>query len=339
MSTENCDLAIIGCGSTGLSAAIGAYSKDPDIKIKLFGIPFDSNTAKKGELETLPGINKIVGVDFIQQIVEQVQSFNLEFTHDKIIVDSKERTAQEEIISDLRESFPILDITNEMVNLVNKTDTGFEIITESQSFSTKAIIVSSGIPELKGTITGEDTFLHKGVSHCAVCDGALFRGRKAVIIGNGNITARGALFLKKFCRKITVLSPTETLDCDKRFLKKISSSENIKMKYNIEIESLEIFGQEVVQGVKYFEGGEEKQLSTDVVFIELKDKPNLSYLHELNLEITADGRIITNESNATNIAGLFAAGTVRGELDYVPVLIGDGYKTGVSAVEYLERAS
>ncbi|MCG3224072.1 MAG: thioredoxin-disulfide reductase, partial [Candidatus Heimdallarchaeota archaeon] len=71
MSLEKCDLAIIGSGLTGMSAALAAYSKNPYLIIKIFGIPFDSNTAKKGEIENIPGINKVVGVDYIQQIITQ----------------------------------------------------------------------------------------------------------------------------------------------------------------------------------------------------------------------------------------------------------------------------
>ena len=65
MSLETCDLAIVGSGLTGISAAIAAYSKNPEHIIKIYGIPFDSHTAKKGEIENIPGIEKIVGVDYI----------------------------------------------------------------------------------------------------------------------------------------------------------------------------------------------------------------------------------------------------------------------------------
>ena len=123
----------------------------------------------------------------------------MEFARDKITSEPNERIPKEEILSGVKQDFPILEFVNENVTSVNKIDFLFEIITDSQSYSAKAIIISTGIPELKGMIKGEKDFLHKGVSHCAVCDGALFRGRKSCIIGNGNIAARGALFLRKFC--------------------------------------------------------------------------------------------------------------------------------------------
>jgi thioredoxin reductase (NADPH) len=337
MSNNYCDLAIIGSGLTGLSAAIAVYCKNPELKVKIYGIPFDSNTAKKGELENIPGINRIVGVDFIQQLVEQVQSLSLELTHDKITSEHQEGITKEEILSGVKSDLPVLDITNEMVKSVTKSEKGFNIVTDQQNIETKGIIISTGLPELKHTIKGEDEFVHKGVSHCAVCDGALFRGRKVAIIGTGNFVARGALFLRKYCRKITLLCPNKKLDCDKRFLKKLKASSNIKIKNNINLDSIEIFGNQTVEGLKYQEESEIKELSINAVFIELKDKPDLSILKELNIESTKEGFIKTQKDNSTNVKGLYAAGTVKGEFDYAPILMGDGYKTGIFVAEYLEE--
>ncbi|MEE9409525.1 MAG: NAD(P)/FAD-dependent oxidoreductase [Candidatus Heimdallarchaeota archaeon] len=321
MSNEICDLAIVGPGLTGLSAAVAAYCKDPNLTIKIFGIPFDSNTAKKGEIENIPGINKIIGVDFIQQLVEQVESFNTEF-------------AKSEMAS---EDFSRILSIGENVTSIIKKDSKFEITTENGINSAKSVIISTGIPELKHTIKGEDDLLHKGVSHCAVCDGALFRGKKVCIIGEGNTVARGALFLRKYCRKVTVLIPSSELKCDLRNLRKIKSSPNIVLKFNIPLDSLEVFGTQIVEGITYSEEGESKELSVNAVFIELKDKPNLSLLEGLGVETTDEGFIQTDENNTTNIDGLFAAGTIRGEIDYAAILMGDGYKTGIYAVEYLKK--
>ncbi len=312
MVSDNCDIAIIGSGLTGISAAIAAYSRNPDFSIKLFGIPFDSNTAKKGEIENIPGISKVVGVDFIQQLIDQVITLNAEGSQ-------------------------TLDITNEMVKSVTKKENGFTITTEEKAIETKTIIIATGLPELKHTIKGEDDFVHKGVSHCAVCDGALYRGKKVAIIGKGNFVARGALFLRKYCRKVTLLCPTSELNCDKRFLKKLQSSENILLKTGIDLSSIEISGAQIVQGLRYQEEGETKDISVGGVFIELKDKPDFSIFADLNLGVTSDGFIQTNENNSTNVEGVFAAGTVKGELDYAPILMGDGYKTGFYATNLLKK--
>jgi thioredoxin reductase len=317
MVSENCEIAIIGSGLTGISAAVAAYSKNPDLTIKLFGIPFDSNTAKKGEIENVPGIIKIVGVDFIQQLVDQVENLNTEIERNEVASST-------------------LEITNEMVKSVTKTEKGFSITTDDKSVEANTVIIATGLPELKHTIKGEDDFVHKGVSHCAVCDGALYRGKKVAIIGKGNFIARGALFLRKYCRKVTLLCPTNELSCDRRFLKKIKSAENIVLKTGINLSSIEISGAQVVQGLKYEEEGEIKNISVGGVFIELKDKPDFSIFADLNLEKTSDGYILTDEHNSTNVEGVFAAGTVKGELDYAPILMGDGYKTGVHAAEYLK---
>ncbi|MFW9852686.1 MAG: NAD(P)/FAD-dependent oxidoreductase, partial [Candidatus Thorarchaeota archaeon] len=236
-----------------------------------------------------------------------------------------------------KSDFPILDITNEMVKSVSKSEKGFNLTTDQQTIETKAIIVSTGLPELKHTIKGEDEFVHKGVSHCAVCDGALFRGRKVAIIGTGNFVARGALFLRKYCRKTTVLCPDTTLGCDKRFQKKLDASPNVTVKCDIDLKGIEIYGNQTVEGLRYQEESETKELSVNGIFIELKDKPDLSYLNSLNIELKEEGFIKTKPDNSTNVKGLYAAGTVKGEFDYAPILMGDGYKTGIYVAEYLDE--
>ncbi len=317
MSLEKCDLAIIGSGLTGMSAALAAYSRNPRQIIKIFGIPFDSNTAKKGEIENIPGINKVVGVDYIQQIITQIENLSAEF--------AKEDEPNK------------LEFINEDVTALSKNETHFQLITDSRNIEAKAVIISTGLPELKNTIKGEDEFVHKGVSHCAVCDGALFRGRKVAIIGEGNFVARGALFLRKYCRKVTVICQNSTLDSDDRFLKKLSKSEKVSFKFNIDLESVEIFGSQNVEGLRFQEDGESRELSINAVFVELKDKPDLTFLKNFALDITENGYIIKSAKNTTSVEGIFTAGSISGEMDYIPILMGDGYKAGISATEYLKE--
>jgi thioredoxin reductase (NADPH) len=317
MSLEKCDLAIIGSGLTGMSAALAAYSKNPYLIIKIFGIPFDSNTAKKGEIENIPGINKVVGVDYIQQIITQIESLSAEF--------AKEDEPNK------------LEFINEDVTALTKNETHFQLITDSRNIKAKAVIISTGLPELKHTIKGEDEFVYKGVSHCAVCDGALFRGKKVAIIGEGNFVARGALFLRKYCRKVTVICQNSTLDSDDRFLKKLSKSEKVSFKFNIDLGSVEIFGSQNVEGLRFQEDGENRELSINAVFVELKDKPDLTFLKDFALDITENGYIIKSAKNTTSVEGIFTAGSISGEMDYIPILMGDGYKAGISATEYLKK--
>ena len=317
MSLEKCDLAIVGSGLTGMSAALAAYGRNPDQIIKIFGISFDSNTAKKGEIENIPGVKKVVGVDYIQQIITQIENLNAEF--------AKEDEPNK------------IEFINEDVTSIAKNVTHFQLITDSRNIEAKAVIISTGLPELKHTIKGEDNFVHKGVSHCAVCDGALFRGKKVAIVGEGNFVARGALFLRKYCRKVTIICPNSTLDSDDRFLKKLSKSQNISLKYNIDLETAEIFGSQLVEGVRFQEDGENKEITVNAVFVELKDKPKLTFLKDISLDITENGYIVKDAKNATSSEGIFTAGSISGEMDYIPILMGDGYKAGIYATEYLKR--
>ena len=113
--------------------------------------------------------------------------------------------------------------------------------------------------------------------------------------------------------------------------------ESIKIKTQIDPASMEIFGSQVVEGVKILENGEEKQLTANAIFIELKDSPDLSFFSNIKINTDENGFIIVDTQNSTNIEGIFAAGTVTGELDYIPISMGHGYKAGISASRYLEK--
>ncbi|UJG42026.1 MAG: FAD-dependent oxidoreductase [Candidatus Heimdallarchaeum aukensis] len=323
------DLAIIGSGLTGLSAAIAAYSKNPDLKIKLFGIPYDTNTAKKGTIDTIPGVESVVGVDYIVQILGQIEKFNNEYI--------SYFSSSDEQDDNLKVKEKRIEIEEEEISKIIKEE-DFVLVTEDgESFKAKAVILAYDLPELKGAVKGEEEFEGQGLSYCAVCDGALFRGKKVCIIGKDNFAARGALFLRKYCRKVTVLCPSSTLDIDKRFMKKLEKSPNVKIKYGIDLSKVEVVGSQFVTGIKFVEDGEEKELSVNAVFIELKDKPDFSMLKELDIRIDEEGFLETNNIKETNIPGLFAAGVITGEKDYCAILMGEGYKAGINAVDYITK--
>ncbi len=296
------DLVIIGAGITGLSAALGAYYKNNEKKIAVFGQPYDSHTAKKGEIDNIPGFSKLVGVDLIQQILKQIEDTSITIKHD-------------------------------LVTEVKKEESTFHISNSSGTISSKAIVLATGFPELKYTIKGEKELEYKGVSHCAICDGALYQGRKVAVIGGGNDGARGALFLSRYCRKITLLTSSNSIDCDKRYMQEMTSKEKITLITSAQIQ--EIVGAMKVESLKYIVDGEAKELSVQGVFIELKDNPDLSFLASLELSVDGNGIIQTDNNNKTNILGLFAAGKVRGLHDYTSILAGDGYKAGIEAMNYL----
>lgn len=324
------DLVIIGSGLTGLSAAIAAYSKNPDLKVKLFGIPYNTITAKKGTIDTIPGIESVVGVDYIVQILGQIEKFNNEYI--------SSFSSSEEQNDNLEMKGKRIEIEEEKISKIKKEEENFVLVTEEgETIRAKAVILAYDLPELKGAIKGEEEFESQGLSYCAVCDGALFRGKKVCIIGKDNFAARGALFLRKYCRKVTVICPSSTLDIDKRFMKKLEKSPNVKIKYGIDLSKVEVVGTQFVTGIKFVEDGEEKELSVNAVFIELKDKPDLSMLKELDIKINEEGFLVTNSKKETTIPGIFAAGVITGEEDYCAILMGEGYKAGINAVNYINK--
>ncbi len=326
------DVAIVGAGLGGLSAAIAIYSRNPDLKIRLFGLPYDSNTAKKGDIEIIPGIKKVVGVDYIGQILEHIEVLNKEYAK---FFASKDKQPEGANNDELDEDSKRISVINEEVKSIEKEDELFIIKAEDSSIVSRTVILAMDLPELKYTMKGEKELEHKGVSYCAVCDGALFRGKKVAIIGLDNFAARGALFLRRYCRKVSVLVPSAQMDIDNRFLRKLQLSSNVKLIYNVDLDSVQIKGEQVVNSISFKAGGEEKELTINAVFIEMKRRPDLSILKNISVNTTKEGFIITNYDKSTEVKGLFATGIITGEKDYSPILMGDGFKAGLAVSEFL----
>lgn len=299
------NLVIVGAGISGMSATIGAYFAYPKMSIKVFGRPFESNTAKQGDINNYPGFTKIGGIDLIQNTMDQISNLKL-------------------------------DISEEEVKGISKDGDKFKIETRKQEVYADNVILAIGLPELKNTIKGEKQFEFKGVSYCAVCDGALFRGKKVAILGYGNVVGRGTLFLRRYCRKITVLCPKDNLECDGYYLDEIEKSDNIKVEYNVE--PIEVYGTQLIQGIKYKTNGEEKDLSVHSLFIELKGKPDLSILKDMEIKTNDEGYLEVSETGETSIPGLYAVGAITGLEDYAIIHAGNSFKVGLEVGTRIREA-
>ncbi len=295
------DIAIIGADIAGLTASIAAYFYNPDLKIEIFGHPYNSTLSKKGIIENVPG-SQFEGVRKIEEVLKQLEQYEI-------------------------------PVFREDIHSIDKIKEGFKLNLENKIKISKTIILALDLSEQKYTIDGEEKLEYKGVSHCAICDGALYRGKKVVIIGNDNHAAKGALFLKQYCRKVTILAKEE-LKCDKLYNKRIQESQNITLVTGADVQA--IVGQMKVEEIRYTVNEEEKTMRTDGVFIELKKYPDLSLLDPLGIKFDDEGYIVTNHKNQSSIEGMFVAGVLNKREDYIVILAGDGYVAGFNAAKYLD---
>lgn len=182
---------------------------------------------------------------------------------------------------------------------------------------------------------GEEEFLGKGVSYCATCDGAFYRGMKVAVFGNGEEACEEAIYLTQFASEVMLFSSEEELKCEESTKKVINENEKIKLYYNMEL--LEIKGSEFVEAVvvKDRSSGENKQFETAAVFIYMGTKSNYEIYAPI-AELNDKGHVKTNEKLESYIEGVYIAGDIREKsIRQITTAVADGTVAASEVLKYL----
>jgi thioredoxin reductase (NADPH) len=182
--------------------------------------------------------------------------------------------------------------------------------TTEGNFTAKAVIIASGSERRKLGIPGEEEFTGKGVSYCATCDAAFFKGLPVAVVGGGNAAITEALHLTKFASKVTVIHRRDQLRASRILQDKAFSQPKIEFLWDTVAEEIE--GEGLVTGIKLRQAktGKKSTLEIAGVFISVGLKPNTDYLKGV-LPLDDGGYVITNDKMETEIPGIFAAGDIR----------------------------
>lgn len=275
MADKVYDLIIIGAGPSGLSASI--YASRYKLDHLVIGSEIGGQVVEAWEIENYPGLGKISGKELMEKFRNQAEGFGV-------------KIAQATVIK------------------VNKKDDIFEILCEDKkTYLSKNILFALGMKPKRANILGEDKFVGKGVSYCATCDAMFFRGKEVVVVGGGDSAATAALYMADFASKV-YFSYRGELRCEP------SWCENIKN--NPKIEALpgsvisEIKGDKKVSSVTYEVNGEKKELPVEGVFIEVGTFPGVIIAKELGIKMDEQDYIIVDQTQATNVENVYAAGDV-----------------------------
>lgn len=271
------DLIIIGAGPAGLTASV--YSSRYKMNHLVIGDPFGSSLAKAHMIENWPGEKSIKGSDLLMKFLEHAQGLGGEILFDNAVSVKKE---------------------GEIFKVRTSTDKVFE---------SKSVVLCSGTKERKLGVPGETEFLGRGVSYCAVCDGAFFKGKTVAVVGGGNSAVMAALMLSEHSEKVYLIHRKDTFRSEPVMLERINESPKIETIVNANI--AEIKGNGKVSGIVLdteYKGSNE--LALDGVFVEVGLTPNSVLLGDLGVETDAQGHIVVDVGGATNVEGLYAAGDV-----------------------------
>ena len=303
--TELYDVAVIGSGPAGMTA--GIYASRALLKTIIFEKnAYGGLMALTDKLENWPGEKSIAGYELAEKMHTQALDLGCKFVSEE--VQKVEKTGEE--------LFSI------------KTTSG-------SGFSAKTVIYAAGSVPRKAGIPGEKEFTGNGVSYCAVCDGAFYRGLKVAVLGGGDSALKEALYLTKFAEKVTIIHRRDEFRAEKITQNEVRSNPKIDFLLNSVAERIE--GKDFVEKivVKNIKTGELSELAVDGVFIFLGYVPEIKPVENI-VKIAESGHILTDSECRTSTDGLFAAGDIREKLvRQVSTAVGDGAIAAVAAEHYI----
>lgn len=198
-----------------------------------------------------------------------------------------------------------------------------------------SLIYAAGANHLKLGVKGEDEFYGKGVSYCATCDGAFYKGKTVTVVGGGDTAFSYALLLSKIAEKVYLVHRRSVFRANKSLQKKLKAAVNVEFLLNSEI--IEIMGSQKIKSINLIQNKTEKNILTDGIFIAIGIKPNTALLKN-KVTLDDNGYIIADENGITSVPGLFAAGDVRKKrLRQIVTAVSDGACCAVSAEDYLNK--
>ncbi|MDX1918491.1 MAG: thioredoxin-disulfide reductase [Candidatus Caenarcaniphilales bacterium] len=300
------DLVIIGGGPAGLSAALyGARGNVSTLLIEK-GLP-GGELNNTEEVENYPGLDHLKGPQIGEMMTEHARRFGAYF---------QELTTIRSI--DLKSQPKIIE-----------TDQG--------QFKARSVIIATGSEHRKLNVPGEKELAGKGVSYCAVCDGAFFKNKHVVVVGGGNAAVEEGNFLTRYASKVTLVHRRDTLRAEKIIQTRATNNPKMNFIWWTTVEEIigDALGVTKVK-LKNVQTGEVSELACDGVFIYVGLEPNIELFKE-QIELDEGNRVITSEKLETNIPGVFAAGDVRvTPLRQAVTAAADGSLAATTAISFIE---
>ena len=305
------DLIIIGAGPAGLSAAIYAARAELDYVLIEENFVNGGQIIDTYEIDNYPGLPGISGMELAEKMAEHAEKLGAE-------------------------------VVNAAVEGLELDGPVKKVMTDKGTFEAKAVIIASGAAHSHLGVPGEEELSGRGVSYCATCDGAFYRGKTTVVVGGGDVAVEDAIFLARGCEKVYVVHRRDELRAVKTLQTALFALPNVEMVWDSNLKSInegtaengtagKVTSVTVVN--KYDQS--ERVIDTDGVFIAVGITPRSGFVGT-GIETNAGGYIVAGENCETNIPGVFAAGDVRAkQLRQVVTAVADGANAVTSVQRYL----
>lgn len=301
------NLAIIGAGPAGMTAAIYAARAGLDVTMIDSGAP-GGKIVKTYEIENYPGYETISGVDLGMKMFDQTQKLNVKYQYGNV------------------------------TRIENLGEKDKKIVMEDgSSIEAGAIIIATGTNERKMNIPGEAEYTGHGVSYCAVCDGAFFRDKTVTVIGGGNSALEEAIYLTQFASKVRIVIRRDVFRADELVQQKLAKAQKIEIiKKHIPLR-IEGDGNKVSSIVlKNLENDQEETYETAGIFPYIGSDAATSFAESLNI-LDERGFVKANDKMETSVPGIYAAGDcIVKQLRQVVTACGDGALAAQNCYHYLK---
>ncbi|MBR5155416.1 MAG: thioredoxin-disulfide reductase [Clostridia bacterium] len=297
------DIIIIGGGPAGLTAALYALRAEKSVLV-LEKLGIGGQIALSSRVENFPGVKSISGFEFAENLATQVTDLGGQIEYEDVI--------------GIRDG---------------KTKT---VITDSAEYEAKAVIIATGVKNRTLGAAGESELIGSGISFCAVCDGAFYRGKTVAVIGGGNTAVEDAEYLSNIAQKVYIIHRRDKFRAEERLVKKLEKCQNVEFLLSATVEKF--CGDGKISGLDLVSTKDDSKWHIDVdgAFVAVGQIPQNDILKGL-INLSDEGYVSSGEDCLTNIEGIFVAGDCRKKsIRQLTTAVGDGSVAALAACSFVD---
>lgn len=296
------DVIVIGAGAAGMTAALYALRNGKSVLV-LEEETLGGQIASSPRVENFPSIMEISGLDFSNNLFEQITAHGADFELEK-------------------------------VEKVEKKDDYFVVTTDYNTHEAKAVVLATGVKHKHLNLPNEERLTGHGISYCAICDGAFYGGKEVALVGDGNTALQYALLLSNYCSKVYVYTLFDKFFGDASLVKVLRSRENIEVRPNTAI--CGYLGEDKLEGIVYKENGETKTHNVEALFVAIGQVPDNKRFENV-VDLDKNGYFDCDETCKTKTQGVYVAGDCRKKgVRQLTTAVADGANAAMAACSYID---
>ncbi|MBO5402066.1 MAG: FAD-dependent oxidoreductase [Clostridia bacterium] len=296
------DILVIGAGPAGLTAALYARRGEKEVTVVEKGA-FGGQMTFSPRIENYPGFESVSGTELADAMVGQVLAQGASLEPDEI-------------------------------KSIEKTEGGFRAVGEFGSYEAKTVIIAAGAKHRQLGVEGENRFTGEGISYCAVCDGAFYKGKRVAVIGGGNSALQEAVLLSEGCERVTLVQNLDYFTGEQKLVDTLKTKPNVDFITGTVV--TEFLGETDLTGIRISGKDGERVLEVDGVFVAIGLVPQNGFASGL-VSLDKWGYVPSGENTLTDCEGVFVAGDCRSKgIRQIATAVADGATAALAAIRYID---